>query len=86
MEETATFLLKWESGRKERQHSDLKGARPSLVLPPAAGSSASTTWIEVDKIKRGVYPFLVEKWEKDLDTVLRAASEASIDFGECVPF
>jgi hypothetical protein len=36
----------------------------------------------VDKIKRGVYPLLVARWEKALDTVLRAASDANIDFGE----
>ena len=36
----------------------------------------------MDKIKRGVYPLLVARWEKVLDTVLRAASDANIDFGE----
>ena len=36
----------------------------------------------MDKIKRGVYPLLVARWEKVLDTVLRAASDANIDFVE----
>ena len=36
----------------------------------------------MDKIKRCVYPLLVARWEKVLDTVLRAASDANIDFGE----
>jgi hypothetical protein len=44
--------------------------------------ASPSTWSEVDKIKRGVYALFVARWEKVLDTVLRAASDANIDFGE----
>ena len=49
---------------------------------PTRLKAAPSTWSEVDKIKRCVYPLLVARWEKVLDTVLRAASDANIDFGE----
>jgi hypothetical protein len=49
---------------------------------PMRLEAAPSTGSEVDKIRRGVYPLLVARWEKVLDTVLRAASDANIDFGE----